>query len=85
MKYKVEISKKALKQLKDLPASQYDKVRRGIYALADNPRGHNSIKLADTENEYRLRVGNYRILYTIEDKILYIFVFEVADRKDAYR
>ena len=85
MKYKVELSKKALKQLKSLPSAQYDKARDGIYSLADNPRGHNAIKLTDTDNEYRLRIGNYRALYTIEDNILYIFVFEISDRKVSYR
>jgi len=84
VKYKVELSKKALKQLKELPSSQYTKVRDAVYALADNPRGHNSIKLTDTVNQYRLRIGNYRVLYTIEDNILYIYVFEVTDRKNAY-
>jgi mRNA interferase RelE/StbE len=53
--------------------------------LAENPRGHNSIKLTDTENEYRMRVGDFRVLYTIEDHVLHIYVFEVVNRKDAYR
>ncbi|MCD6010375.1 MAG: type toxin-antitoxin system mRNA interferase toxin, RelE/StbE family [Flavipsychrobacter sp.] len=83
--YKIVIERKAEKQLKSLSKNDYLKIRVAIDKLAENPRGHNSIKLTDTENEYRMRVGDFRVLYTIEDHVLHIYVFEVVNRKDAYR
>ena len=83
--YKVVLERKAEKQLKSLPKTDYIKVRTAIDKIAKNPRNHNAIKLTDSDNEYRFRVGNYRILYTIEDQILHVFVFEIVNRKNAYR
>ncbi len=84
MIYKIEITNKAYKELNKLPSKEYPRIRDAINSLANNPHPHNSIKLTDTENEYRMRIGNYRILYTIENKILLITVFKISDRKDAY-
>ena len=83
--YKVVLERKAEKQLKSLSKIDYLKVRNAIDKIAQNPRSHNSIKLTDSDNEYRFRIGNFRILYTIEDRILRVYVFEIINRKDAYR
>jgi mRNA interferase RelE/StbE len=83
--YKVILERKAEKELKKLPKADYQKLRTAIDKLSQDPRGHNTIKLTDFENEYRCRVGNYRILFTIEDKILTVYVIEIINRKDAYR
>jgi mRNA interferase RelE/StbE len=82
--YILKIKDSALKQLNKLPKREYIRVTNAINSLPTNPRPSNSIKLTDTINEYRLRVGDYRILYTIENKILTIEVFKVSNRKDAY-
>jgi len=68
-----------------LSKTDYIKVSKGIEKIALHPRNHNAIKLTDTDNEYRFRVGDFRILYTIEDRILHVYVFEIINRKDAYR
>ena len=83
--YKIILEHKAEKQLKDLSKADYLKVRIAFDKLSTDPRGHNTIKLTDSDNEYRFRVGNFRILYTIADRILTVYIFEVVNRKDAYR
>ena len=61
------------------------KVDEAILGLIDNPRPVGCKKLQGFTNTYRIKTGNYRILYRIEDKALIIEVIRVADRKNAYR
>ena len=56
-----------------------------IEGLGHNPRPTNSRKLTDTEMTYRLRVGDYRVIYQIDDKNKIVTVFYVRNRKDAYK
>ena len=53
--------------------------------LADNPRPVGALKLQGAEQRYRLRVGDYRIIYEIHDGLLVVLIVDVADRKDIYR
>ena len=84
MKYSILIKKKAEKELLRLQRNEIIKIREAINRLAENPRPHGSKKLTGSINEYRLRVGDYRILYTINDHIITIYIFKVAHRKEAY-
>ena len=84
MPYNVIISAAARKQLKEIPAQYARKIRDHIDRLADNPRPHGSIKLKGYEDEYRIRVGVYRILYTAKDEILTVEVIAIGHRKDIY-
>ncbi|MBD2703108.1 type II toxin-antitoxin system RelE/ParE family toxin [Spirosoma sp. BT702] len=52
--------------------------------MANNPRPHNHIKLTNIE-AYRIRVGNYRVIYEINDNVLTVTVVEIADRKQVYK
>lgn len=85
MSYSIVIKKSADKELLHLPASYIYKIRAVISSLAENPRPHDCKKLSGSQNEYRIRVGMYRILYTIHDNILTVFVMKIAHRKDVYR
>ena len=85
MKYTVIIKKTAQKQIQKLPKNYFEKVRKVILSLENTPRPQGCIKLTGSENVYRIRVGTYRIVYSIEDKTLTIFIFDVDDRKDVYR
>ena len=58
---------------------------RKIDNLADEPRPPRAEKLAGTENRYRVRVGDIRIVYQIEDRVLLILILRIRDRKDVYR
>lgn len=84
-RYKVVVERRAEKQLKSFPKADYIRISAAIDRLAEDPRGHQCIKLTDSDNEYRMRIGNFRILYTIEDSILHVYVFEVVNRRDAYK
>ncbi|MEJ6482022.1 type II toxin-antitoxin system RelE/ParE family toxin [Nostoc punctiforme UO1] len=85
MTYQIEISKKAAKQLKKLSADIRDRINEKILELADNPRSSGVVKLENTGNKYRIRVGNYRILYEIQDDILILKVVRIGHRRDVYR
>ena len=84
MKYVVEISAAASKQLKRIPKSEKKKLLDKIDSLSDNPRPFGYKKLYYYTEFFRVRVGNYRIIYTISDQQLFVVVVEVTDRRDAY-
>lgn len=82
MTYTVEIKKSALKALRRLDRSTLDKVKKAIDKLANDPRPFGYKKLVDEENLYRIRVGNYRIIYEIHDRVLLIVILRVAKRNE---
>jgi mRNA interferase RelE/StbE len=84
-KYTVIIKESAQKQIKKLPPAYLKKIKSLILGLAENPRPHGCIKLHGGENEYRIRIGVYRILYSIHDDTLTVFVFDADHRKQVYR
>lgn len=85
MSYRVELTARAAKQLEALPQLFRKKVGARIDALAKQPRPSNSKKLTDRDNLYRLRVGDYRVIYQIEDRIVLITVIRIGHRRDLYR
>lgn len=82
--YKLLIKPSAAKELENLPAKTRQKIVRKIQALAGDPRPHGSEKLSG-EDLYRIRQGDYRILYAIEAKALSIVVIRIGHRRDVYR
>ena len=84
MSYQVLISRQAAKEIKKLPKKTISKVYSIIKSLALEPRPIGVVKLTSFENLWRVRVGNYRIIYTIEDDIQIVDIRRIADRKDAY-
>lgn len=84
-RYQVGIASAAKKELARLPKKMADRIVAAIDALADNPRPHGAIKLEGSENQYRIRVGDYRVIYSINDGALMVLIIRIADRKDAYR
>ena len=83
--YTVVIHKKAKKEIDKIPDIYAIKIAEAIYGLAEEPRPRGCIKLAGSNNYYRIRVADYRIIYSIEDNILYIEVIKVAHRKESYK
>ncbi len=83
-KYKVKVKKSAEKELRKIPKKELIKIIDQIRSLADNPHPPGSKKLTNQE-KYRIRIGNYRVLYKVEDEILTIFVIKVGHRKEIYR
>jgi mRNA interferase RelE/StbE len=84
-KYSLRIKKSARKELESI-ATKADRQRiiKRIQSLANNPRPVGSQKLSAFER-YRIRQGNYRILYSIKDTELVVYVIKIGDRKDVYR
>jgi mRNA interferase RelE/StbE len=82
--YSVRVKKKAEKQLAALPSDIAGRIVVAIDELAANPRPANNVKLQGYANVYRIRVGNYRIIYSIEDAILMIEIIKVAHRQSVY-
>lgn len=83
-KYKVEIKRSAVKEIENLPKRDLKAVIDKIASLSQDPRPHGCKKLSGQE-KYRVRLGDYRILYAIEDAILIVYVVKAGHRKDAYR
>ncbi|MEE9466048.1 MAG: type II toxin-antitoxin system RelE/ParE family toxin [Candidatus Neomarinimicrobiota bacterium] len=83
--YYIQIERRALKMLMALPNRIRMQIRKAIDSLALNPRPDGVRKLAATNNIYRIRVGQYRVVYAIKDKELRILVIKIGHRKDIYR
>lgn len=84
-KYAITYKQSASEELLQLPANVAHKVLAAINNLSENPRPYNCIKLKGSINEYRIRIANYRVIYTIKDAVLLIIVIKIAHRKDVYR
>ena len=83
--YRVFLERAAEKQLKQLPVKLHDRVIIAIQALAKNPRPSRSRKLTGTDHDWRIRVGDYRVIYAIDDKAGEIRVNRVRHRREVYR
>lgn len=86
-KYRIEFNKRYLKDLEKIPTRDQKQIREKIGALALEPRPDGCKKLqgSDTTPLYRIRCGNYRVVYTINDSVLLVLVIELGHRKDIYR
>ncbi len=82
--YSLEIKRSAARELAALPGKDRARIITRIQALAHEPRPAGSEKLSGQER-YRLRQGDYRILYEIRDDILIVMVVKIAHRRDVYR
>ncbi|RDI66283.1 mRNA interferase RelE/StbE [Nocardia pseudobrasiliensis] len=82
---RIEFHPEVLKQLQRLPREAFGTALRMIIDLADDPRPAGVKKIVGRPNDWRIRFGQYRIVYSIDDKTGTITVFVVAKRSDAYR
>ena len=82
--YEALLSKTVRKQLVKLPVFIHNKIIEDISSLAAIPRPAGCKKLKGYKNSYRIRAGDYRIIYEVEDEVLHILVIAVGHRKDIY-
>jgi mRNA interferase RelE/StbE len=82
--YHVLLQPRARKEFLDLPANIARRVHNAIQSLQTEPRARQSIKLSGGEG-YRLRIGDYRILYDIDDSEKTVTVYRIKHRREAYR
>jgi mRNA interferase RelE/StbE len=83
--YSIEFKPRASRFIEAQPAKIQRQLFTHIEALAFNPRPAGCKLLHTEEKLYRIRSGNYRIIYQIQDKILLVVIVKVGDRKDIYR
>jgi mRNA interferase RelE/StbE len=84
VKYRIEFVKQAAKQFKTLPFQVQQRLKPKIDALSKEPRSAGTVKLSGQDNLYRIRVGDYRVIYSIEDNQLLILVVKIGHRSDIY-
>ena len=84
-RYRVEFSRQADRQFRALPAEVQRRIAPKVNALAAAPRSRGAEQLEGFDALYRLRVGDYRIVYQIREQVLLILVVRVAHRREVYR
>ena len=82
--YRIVFKKSVTKDLRPIPKQDVQRILKRIDSLADDPRPAGSEKLSGDE-KYRIRQGNYRILYMIEDNIITVTIVKVGHRRNVYR
>ncbi|SOC58355.1 type II toxin-antitoxin system RelE family toxin [Ornithinimicrobium cerasi] len=85
MTYKIEFSPAAARQLRKLDGSARRRVQAAVELLADEPRPTGAKKLVGGDGEWRVRTGDYRIVYEIDDGVLLVLVLAVGHRRDIYQ
>ena len=83
-KYKLSFKSSVAKDLRKIPKKDIQRILTRIEALADDPNPAGAEILAG-DHRYRIRQGNYRILYTIEEQVLTVCVIKIGHRKEEYR
>jgi mRNA interferase RelE/StbE len=83
--YKIEWKRSATKELEKLPRPMISKIVSAVDNLSSNPFPQGVRKLVGTEDTYRIRIGDYRVLYNIIQNRLIIEIVRVRHRKDAYK
>ncbi len=82
--YKIVFKKSVAKDLRQIPKKDIQRILKRIDSLKEDPRSVGVEKLSGDE-KYRIRQGNYRILYMIEDEIITVTIVKVGHRRDVYR
>ncbi|QXP82863.1 type II toxin-antitoxin system RelE/ParE family toxin [Methylococcus sp. Mc7] len=85
MAYEVVLKPSAKKTLDELPRQARSRLIAALETLAENPRRHGIFKLESELDLYRLRVGSYRAVVTIEDEKLLVLVLKIGNRREIYR
>ena len=83
--YRVDLTRSAEKDLRRIDRSQTVAIYNALESLEQEPRPHGVKKLVGADRTYRIRVGDYRIVYEIENDVLVVLVIRIAHRKDVYR
>ena len=83
-KYEITFKKSVAKDFRVIPKKDVKKILDRINALSENPRTEGCVKLTGS-NFYRVRQGNYRIIYEIRDNILVVTVIKIGNRADVYK
>lgn len=83
--YRIQWKQSAKKELRKLPDQARRRILAAVDGLKEDPRPPGSKKLVGVEQAYRIRVGDYRVIYSVFTSALWLEIIRVADRKEAYR
>jgi len=83
--YRLILKPLAEKQLEHLPVAMQRRTAAKLAQIEANPRSPGAVKLADSKATYRVRVGDYRIVYEVDDARRIVFVTIIAHRREVYR
>ena len=83
--YEVYLERAAERDLRKLPAEAFRRIIPRIQALAETPRPPGRRKLSGSDSDWRIRIGDYRVVYEIDDTEKVVRIFRVRHRRDAYR
>ena len=84
MAYRIEVTPRARKNLRALPKRERQRTAEQIDALKTDPRPTGCKKLKGRKDFYRIRVGDYRVVYQIKDEVLLILIVRIGNRKETY-
>ncbi len=83
--YSVRLKRSAEKDLRRIDKSRVPSIIAAIEKLEENPRPEGCRKLVGSDNSYRIRIGDYRVIYLVEDTVCIVEIERVRHRKDAYK
>lgn len=83
--YSISFARSARKELEQFPAHAAGRILDKIEALADNPRPTGVIKLHGQKNLWRMRVGDYRVVYSVDDQFKKVDISVIRHRREVYR
>ena len=83
--YEVYLEKSAENDLKRLPTSVFDRIIPQIKSLGEDPRPSGCRKITDSKSDWRIRIGDYRVIYDIDKKAKAVRVMRVRHRREVYR
>ena len=85
MSYRIEVKRSAAKALKNIPKADRKRTADKIDRLAEGPPNPDTTKMKDNNPFHKIRVGDYRIIYEIQEEALLVLVVKIGHRKDIYR
>ena len=85
MSYRIEVKRSAAKELKKIPKADRKRIAGKIDSLAESLPNPDTTKMKGNNPFHKIRVGDYRIIYEIQEDLLLVLVFKIGHRKDIYR
>jgi len=85
LKYRIEVKRSAAKALKKIPKPEQNRIRQRIDSLAEQLPSVDTTKMKGDNPFHKIRVGDYRIVYEIQNEVLVILIIKIGHRKDIYR
>ena len=85
MSYSVKITRTATKQFRKLTSPYQGNIAIAIISLGSKPSPAGAKKLTNSVNDWRIRIGDYRVLYEIDDVERQVIIWDIAHRREAYR